>query len=89
MANNKPAAEFRDGRLKAVIWRNEGENGAFYSTDIIRGYKDKDDNWQDAKGGFSGSENLRVARLLGKAHDREIELRANDRAAQAEDAGSE
>ena len=85
MANDKPVAEFRDGRLKAVIWRNESENGSFYSTDIVRSYKDKDDNWQDAKGGFTGSENLRVARLLEKAHDREIQLRENDRSAQAED----
>ena len=84
MANDKPAAEFRDGRLKAVIWRNEGENGAFYSTDIVRSYKDKEDNWHDAKGGFSGSENLRAARLLGKAHDREVELRQSDRAASSQ-----
>ncbi len=84
MANDKPVAEFRDGRLKAVVWKNESENGAFYSTDIVRSYKDKDDNWQDAKGGFTGSENLRVSRLLEKAHDREIQLRENDRSEQRE-----
>ena len=84
MANDKPVAEFRDGRLKAVVWKNESDNGAFYSTDIVRSYKDKDDNWQDAKGGFTGSENLRVSRLLEKAHDREIQLRENDRSEQRE-----
>lgn len=81
---NKPAAEIRDGRLKATIWRNETEKGAFYSTDISRGYKDKDDNWQDAKGGFSGAETLRVARLLEKAYDRELELRSDDRSSDGE-----
>ncbi len=79
MADNKPAAEFRDGRLKATIWRNESGDNVFYSTDITRSYKDNEDNWKDAKGGFTGGENLRVARLLGKAHDAEIELRKNDR----------
>lgn len=84
MANDKPAAQFRDGRLKATLWRNESENGAFYSTDIVRSYKDKEDNWQDAKGGFTGAENLRVARLLEKAYGRELELRESDRSASPE-----
>lgn len=79
MADNKPAAEFRDGRLKATIWRNETDKGTFYSTDVSRSYKDSSDNWQDAKGGFTGAENLRVARLLERAYDQESELRKSDR----------
>ncbi len=79
MADNKPADSIRDGRLKATIWRNESENGTFYSTDFVRSYKDSNDDWKDVSGGFSGAELLRVSRLAEKAYERELELRVEDR----------
>ena len=34
--SKQPADVIRDGNLKASIWRNEGESGAFYATTFAR-----------------------------------------------------
>ena len=78
MANKKPIDRFRDGKLEVTIWENQGENGAFYSTDLTRSYKDSD-GWKQTKGGFSGAELLRAADLFRRAYVRELELRQADR----------
>ena len=39
---NRPAKEFRLGRVKAVIWLNEGDNGAWYSVQFQKLYKPDD-----------------------------------------------
>jgi hypothetical protein len=44
---NKPAQTFRYRAVKCVIWRNDGRNGAFYSTVITRSYKDGED-WKES-----------------------------------------
>lgn len=72
--NNKPAATLRDGNLKAVIWKNEKEDGVFYSTIFSRTYKNDDGNYADANG-FSGSELLRIAQLATKAYEYAQDLR--------------
>ena len=41
-SGNKPAAKFRMGRISATVWENQGENGPWYSTTILRSYKDGD-----------------------------------------------
>lgn len=73
--NNKPQATLRDGALKATIWKNQTENGTFYSVDLGRTYQDEQGNYHDAHS-FSGSELLRIARLSGRAYDAIAELRA-------------
>jgi hypothetical protein len=37
---NRPAKEFRLGRVKAVIWLNEGEKGSWYTIQFQRLYKE-------------------------------------------------
>lgn len=37
---NKPAHEIRRGNVKALIWENAGQHGAFYRFTVERLYKD-------------------------------------------------
>lgn len=74
---NKPADTIRDGKLKATIWRNESDNGTFYSVDFVRGYKDGEE-WKDATS-FNGSDCLQVANLATRAYNRILELKAQDK----------
>lgn len=71
---NTPALTIRDGSLKATVWKNQGEKGDFYSVQIIRTYRDEQENWHDSDR-FSGSELLRVSRLAQKAYDYTADLR--------------
>ncbi|MGH1416378.1 MAG: hypothetical protein ACRBB0_23010, partial [Pelagimonas sp.] len=41
---NRPAETLREGALKAAIWRNESETGAYHTVTVARTYKDKDGN---------------------------------------------
>ncbi len=74
-SNNKPALTLTDGALKAAIWRNETEKGAFYSVSFSRRYKDGAGNYADAYS-FSGSELLRISHLAGRAYEQANALRA-------------
>ncbi len=73
----QPADVIRDGSLKATIWRNEGEDGPFYSTSLARTFEDRDGNLRDAHS-FSGSDLLKVSELARKAYDRTAELRREE-----------
>ena len=73
-SKNKPAMTLTDGRLKATLWKNQGEKGPFYSIELTRSYQDDEGNWHDSHA-FSGTELLRIARLAGKAYDHASELR--------------
>jgi hypothetical protein len=73
----QPADVLRDGSLKATIWRNEGEDGPFYSTSLARTFEDRDGNLRDAHS-FSGSDLLKVSELARKAYDRTAELRREE-----------
>jgi len=44
-SSRKPAHEIRRGAIKAAIWRNEGENGPFFSFTLGRLYK-AGDQWK-------------------------------------------
>ena len=65
----RPVETLRDGALKAAIWKNEGDNGAFFNVTFARTYKDGDGDLQDTDS-FSGSQLLRLARLADKAYER-------------------
>ena len=41
---NRPADVIRDSNLKATLWRNEGDKGPYYATELARTYKDDDGN---------------------------------------------
>jgi len=47
MAQNKPAQEFRLGRIRAAVWLNQNGNGeAWHTVTVTRSYKDGDE-WRD------------------------------------------
>lgn len=77
----RPVETLRDGAIKAAIWRNESENGAFFGVTFARTYKDAGGELQDTES-FSGTQLLRLARLAEKAYDRTAKL---TKAARAED----
>jgi hypothetical protein len=39
----QPSAKFRMGRISATVWENQGEKGPWFTTTILRSYKDGDD----------------------------------------------
>ena len=84
----KPYATLRDGAIKAVIWKNSGEKGDFYSVDFSRTYKDDQDEYRDSSS-FSGTDLLKVNRLSLKAYDVISEARAEDRTGNASEEDEE
>ena len=72
--SNKPVETIRDGSLKATIWKNSSEKGAFYSADLARTYQDAAGNYQDAHS-FTGAELIQIARLAHLAYTALLELR--------------
>ncbi|WP_375205367.1 hypothetical protein [Hyphococcus sp.] len=85
---NRPEDTLRDGSLKATIWRNEGENGEYYSTTIARTWQDEDGNYRDSHS-FSGSELLRVSELARGAYARTNELKQEQQQEQAQGKGQQ
>ncbi|MEQ8287857.1 hypothetical protein [Thalassospira sp.] len=75
--SKRPADVLPDGNLKASIWRNEGDKGAYYATELARTYKDADGNLHDTHS-FVGADLLRVSELARKAYDRTSELRREE-----------
>ena len=71
---NRPVDTLRDGNLKASIWRNEGENGASYSTTFARVWRDDQGRWHDSQS-YSGTDMLRLGELSRSAYHRTNELR--------------
>ncbi len=55
--NNKPAATVRQGNLKVVLWKNEGEKGSWYTADLVWTFK--------TEAGFQGNRSrLKIGRAL-------------------------
>ncbi|MEO1015187.1 MAG: hypothetical protein AAFX08_08365 [Pseudomonadota bacterium] len=71
---NTPIETLRDGNLKAAIWKNEGENGAYFSVTLAKTWKDDRGKFHDTQS-FSGTDLLRVAELSRSAYARSNELR--------------
>ena len=71
-APNRPADTLRDGSLKATIWRNDGEKGAYHTVNLARTYTDNDGNLRDTQS-FRAQDMLPIAELSRQAH-----YRAND-----------
>lgn len=76
-APRRPEETLREGPLKAAIWRNEGENGAYHSVTVARTYKDRDGNLQDTQN-FRAKDMLGLSELARRAHH---EAHERDRAA--------
>jgi hypothetical protein len=43
-----PVYECRIGRIRGIVWRNEGKEGPWFSVNITRSYKDGNDVWKSA-----------------------------------------
>ncbi len=70
---NHPVETLRDGWLKAAIWRNESERGAFFTTTVARTYRDEQGRLHDTQN-FKGDDLLRLGELTRQAHHRTNEL---------------
>ena len=86
MAQNLPLDTFRDGSLKATIWKRETDGKPFYSVELTRSYTSKDGKWRDSSS-FVGDELLRIARLAQIAYDETLHHRQADRAPATPDDG--
>lgn len=65
-APNKPVYEVRYGIIKAVIWRNDTQNGPMHNVTVSRLYKDGDE-WKESSG-FGRDDLLVLAKALDDAH---------------------
>jgi hypothetical protein len=45
--NKKPAHTLRCGYIKATIWQNDSEKGAFFATTFSRPFKDQTGAWRN------------------------------------------
>lgn len=63
---NKPVHEIRNGLVKASIWRNESEKGAFYNTTLAKLYR-KGKDWKSTSS-FSRDQLLIVSRVSQEAN---------------------
>jgi len=63
-----PSVKFRVGSMTASVWRNESENGHFYSVTLQRSYKDKDNDgeWKNSDSIGSG-DLLNASKVLERA----------------------
>ena len=84
-SKDRPVENLREGPLKAAIWRNESEKGAYHSVTLARTYKDKNGDLRDTNS-FRAKDMLSLSELARRAHhhtsdlDREAfkEQRRND-----------
>jgi len=66
--SDKPIKTLRDGLITATLWKNHTDDGAFYSVNLIRSYKDQDGEWNETPS-FSGSDLLKASNLATRAYD--------------------
>jgi len=77
-----PVYKSRDGALQLSVWANKGENGTFYSADVKRTFKDKQEAWQETYS--MGKKDIGTAMvLLNLGYVKIAEFEAADNAAQS------
>jgi hypothetical protein len=72
-SGGRPIEKVRVGAIAASIWRNEGQNGDFFSVTFERTYTDKDGKPQSAHS-FGRDDLLVLAKVADRAHDKIVEL---------------
>ncbi|MEO1151835.1 MAG: hypothetical protein AAFW83_12740 [Pseudomonadota bacterium] len=77
--NNRPIETIRDGRYKASVWSNEGENGPYLSVKFAKTYTDASGKAQDTQT-FSDSDLLQVAEVARETYRVTRDLRQELRA---------
>jgi hypothetical protein len=73
----QPAEQVRIGSVKAAIWKNEGDNGAYFNVTFQRLYRSEDGQWLSTSG-FGQSDLLVLAKLADAAHTRVLQLIASE-----------
>ena len=73
MANQKPVAEVRIGRVKATIWLNGTEQQPRHNVTFARLYKDDAGEWKTTQT-FGRNDLLVLAKVADLAHTRIFEL---------------
>ena len=76
MANPKPVAEVRIGRVKAAIWPNGTDGRTRHNVTFSRLYKDGDE-WKSTQS-FSRNDLLLLAKVVDQAHSRIFELQQEE-----------
>lgn len=79
MSNQAPIQTLRDGKLKAAIWKNEGDKGTFYTVQLSRLYE-KEGKLHESDS-FSNGDLLKIAHLATRAYDAIARMRSQDKAA--------
>lgn len=65
----KPEHEIRFGRIKAAVWKNEGENGPRFSVTVCRLYKENPEAKQWSYSDSFGRDDLPlVCKVMDQAH---------------------
>ena len=76
MANPKPVAEVRIGRVKATVWPNETEGRTRHNVTFSRLYRDGD-KWKTTQS-FGRNDLLVLAKVADQAHSRIFELQQEE-----------
>ena len=76
MANPKPVAEVRIGRVKATVWPNETEGRTRHNVTFSRLYRDGE-KWKRTQS-FGRNELLVLAKVADQAHSRIFELQQEE-----------
>ena len=77
----QPAEQVRIGSIKAAIWKNEGENGAYFNVTFQRLYRTEDGQWQSTSS-FGRDDLLILAKVADATHTRLLNLIAAERSQQ-------
>ncbi|OED44352.1 hypothetical protein AB833_01730 [Chromatiales bacterium (ex Bugula neritina AB1)] len=70
--SNQPVCTLRDGRIKVVVWQNNGNGNnkkPFYSATVTKSYQDDKGEWQETNS-LTGNEMVRASTLLARAYSR-------------------
>ncbi len=76
MANSKPVAEVRIGRVKAAVWPNETEGRTRHNVTFSRLYRDGAE-WKSTQS-FGRNDLLVLAKAADQAHSRIFELQQEE-----------
>lgn len=66
--SNAPAKKIRLGLVTATVWKNDGTERPFYTTQLSVAYKDADGTWQNGDN-LNADQLLNAAWCLQKAND--------------------
>ena len=80
---NQPEKKFRAGAVSATVWLNQGQNkktgeiSNFRTISLQRGYKDKNDQWQNT-GNMRVNDLPRAALVLKQAYEYLVTASSSD-----------